>query len=312
MIPFFFDKVLFPVSGVETYWWLPGLVAFGVSFFTSMGGLSGAFLLLPFQVSVLGFNTPAVSPTNLIYNVFAIPGGVYRYIHEKRMVWPLAITTIAGTLPGIVIGAFMRVYWFSNPENFKLFVGLVLLYILIRLGFDIFGKKKNSTGKKSSGPEIFEVAITRFNLRQFAYDFNGHNYTVSIVSVFMLAVVVGIIGGAYGIGGGAIIAPFIVAVFGLPIHTVAGAALMGTLVTSVAGVIIYQYLMPIFIPSQAATHPDWLLGISMGIGGLVGIYLGARAQRFFPEKFIKVVLATSISVVVIRYVGGYFFDSLAR
>ena len=53
----------FPVSGVETYWWLPTLVAFLISFFTSMGGLSGAFLLLPFQVSILGFITPAGTPT---------------------------------------------------------------------------------------------------------------------------------------------------------------------------------------------------------------------------------------------------------
>ena len=34
-----------------------------------MGGVSGAFLLLPFQVSVLGFTSPAVSPTNLIFNI---------------------------------------------------------------------------------------------------------------------------------------------------------------------------------------------------------------------------------------------------
>src|SRR5512146_344607 len=87
--------IKFPISGVETYWWFPGLVAFSISFFTSMGGLSGAFLLLPFQVSVLGFNTPAVTPTNHLYNVCAIPGGVYRYIKEKRMVWPVAIATIA-------------------------------------------------------------------------------------------------------------------------------------------------------------------------------------------------------------------------
>ena len=54
----------FAVSGVKTWVFLPPMVAFAVSFFTSMGGVSGAFLLLPFQVSVLGFTSPAVSPTN--------------------------------------------------------------------------------------------------------------------------------------------------------------------------------------------------------------------------------------------------------
>jgi len=72
----------FPASGVETYWWLPIVVAFGVSSLTSAGGVTGAFVLLPFQMSVLGFVGPAVSPTNLVYNIVAIPGGVIRFWRE--------------------------------------------------------------------------------------------------------------------------------------------------------------------------------------------------------------------------------------
>jgi uncharacterized membrane protein YfcA len=41
-------------------------------------GISGAVLLLPFQVSVLGTPSPAVTPTNLLYNVVATPGPLYR------------------------------------------------------------------------------------------------------------------------------------------------------------------------------------------------------------------------------------------
>ncbi|MBI5253753.1 MAG: TSUP family transporter, partial [Euryarchaeota archaeon] len=80
--------MLFPVSGVETPIFVPPLVAFVISFFTSMGGVSGAFLLLPFQMSVLNFTSPAVSATNFVYNIVAIPSGVYRYLREGRMAWP--------------------------------------------------------------------------------------------------------------------------------------------------------------------------------------------------------------------------------
>ena len=80
--------MLFPVSGVEVNPLIPPLVALVVSTFTSMGGVSGAFLLLPFQVSVLNFTSPAVSPTNLIFNIVAIPSGVYRFIREGRMICP--------------------------------------------------------------------------------------------------------------------------------------------------------------------------------------------------------------------------------
>jgi uncharacterized membrane protein YfcA len=67
----------FPISGVEVFPAWPFLVALAVSFVTSMGGVSGAFLLLPYQVSALGFTSPGVSSTNLLYNIVAIPGGIY-------------------------------------------------------------------------------------------------------------------------------------------------------------------------------------------------------------------------------------------
>ena len=56
----------FPVADIEIHPLIPPVVAFVISFFTSMGGVSGAFLLLPFQVSVLGFNTPTVSARRTI------------------------------------------------------------------------------------------------------------------------------------------------------------------------------------------------------------------------------------------------------
>ena len=99
--------VVFPVSGVKTSILIPPFVALVVSTLTSMGGVSGAFLLLPFQMSFLGFTSPAVSSTNFVYNIVAIPSGVYRYFKEGRMAWPLTWVVIAGTLPGVFIGVVM-------------------------------------------------------------------------------------------------------------------------------------------------------------------------------------------------------------
>src|SRR3712207_5295759 len=129
--------VQFPVSGVEVNPLVPLLVAFVVSALTAPAGVSGAFLLLPFQVSVLGFTSPAVSPTNLIYNVIAAPGGVYRYVREQRVVWPLAAVVVLGTLPGVALGAVLRVTYLSDPGSFEVFVGLVLLYLGARLLYDV-------------------------------------------------------------------------------------------------------------------------------------------------------------------------------
>ena len=115
-----------------------------------------------------------------------------------------------------------------------------------------------------------------------SYEFYGEIFDVSTWGIFALSFVVGIVGGIYGIGGGAIIAPFFVAFFGLPVYTVAGAALMGTFITSVAGVSFYQAIAPLY--PELAVAPDWPLGLLFGLGGAAGMYCGARLQKHVPAR----------------------------
>jgi hypothetical protein len=105
-----------------------------------------------------------------------------------------------------------------------------------------------------------------------------------------LAFAVGIVGGIYGVGGGAIIAPFLVAFFRLPIYTIAGATLFGTFVTSIAGALFYALIAPLYSSTGLMVAPDWLLGALFGAGGFLGMYSGARLQKYFPARFIKLVL----------------------
>jgi uncharacterized membrane protein YfcA len=150
----------FPVAGIEISPWIPPVVAFAISLFTSMGGVSGAFLLLPFQISVLGFTSPAVSATHHLFNIVATPGGVWRYGREGRMVWPLTWIIIMGTLPGVLIGALLRIRYLTDPDDFKLFVGMVLLYLSGKLAMDLLRK-----GKTDSGQTIAEEEVSK-TLRQ--------------------------------------------------------------------------------------------------------------------------------------------------
>lgn len=271
-----------------------------------MGGVSGAFLLLPFMVSVLGFTSPAVSPTNLVFNIVAIPSGVYRYFREGRMIGPLAWVVVAGTLPGVFIGGWIRLEYLPEPRPFKAFVGCVLLYISLRMFWDMRKKpKKEQQGEPEGG---FRAAMHSFTWRRLEFDFDGRRYGVGVPSLFTLSAVVGIVGGIYGIGGGSIVAPFYVAIYGLPVHAVAGAALLGTFVTSIAGVIFYQLAAPYYSASGMTVSADWLLGGLFGLGGLVGMYLGARLQRLVPAKWLKLMLALVLILLAVRYVSAYLLS----
>ena len=162
-----------------------------------------------------------------------------------------------------------------------------------------------TTNTEDSGPGVLaNTTVTHFNLKRLGFTFYNETYEVSFWGIFLLSFVVGIVGGIYGIGGGSIIAPFFITFFGLPVYIVAGAALMGTFVTSVAGVAFYQAMAP-FYP-HLSVAPDWLLGILFGIGGMAGMYLGARCQKFVPAKAIKWMLAGVMVFTATKYILDFF------
>lgn len=243
--------------------------AFVVSVVSAPGGVSGAVLLLPFQVSVLGTPSPAVTPTNLLYNVVATPGALYRYWRQGQTGGSLAAVLIAGTLPGVVAGSFIRVELLPGPRVFDLVVGAFLLPIGCWLA--LTQPRHNSEG--------------------------GRQVRLPWPVLVVLAVVVGCVGGIYGIGGGSIIAPVLISA-GRPAADVAPAALASTFVTSVAGVVTFTILAARIHGSVA---PNWPTGIALGVGGLLGSYIGARLQSRLPEQRIRRLLGVLEVAIGIRF-----------
>ncbi len=293
-------QVIFPVAGIKTYLFIPPAVAFTISFLTSMAGISGAFLLLPFQMSVLGFTTTSVTSTNFLFNVTGTPGGVYRYIKECRFAWPVALTIVAGIIPGVLIGYYIRIKFLPDPKSFKFFVGIVLLFVAFKLIKDAWAKRRDGQ-EKSCGLDD-RVDNVSLALKKTRFDFRNITHSFSTGGLLGLAFTVGIIGGVYGIGGGSIIAPFLITFFKLPVYTIAGAVLLGTFTSSVAGVAFYSFI-PI---NGAVAAPDWMLGLLFGTGGLLGMYFGAKMQKYISEKWIKLVLGIIVFIIASRYILRFF------
>lgn len=244
--------------------------AFGIAVTATPAGISGAVLLLPFQVSVLGTPSPAVTPTNLLYNVIATPGALYRYWRQHQTGGRLALLLTGGTLPGVIVGAVIRVELIPGPKIFDLVVSAVLL------------------------PLGMWLTVTRPIRRQDAARPPRHISSPILIS---LACLVGCVGGIYGIGGGSVLAPVLIGA-DHPAAEVAPAALASTFVTSAAGVVTFTILSVHHVGSIA---PDWPTGIALGLGGLVGGYTGARIQARLPEALIRRVVGVLVIAIGARY-----------
>jgi uncharacterized protein len=252
--------------------WLYGaalLASFALATLSSPAGVSGAVLLLPFQVSILGTPSPAVTPTNLLYNVVATPGALYRYWRQRQTGGALSRVLVLGTLPGVIVGSIIRVELLPGARPFDVVIALVL----VPIGCSLLTRPRTPGGAIS---------------------------TTSRLSPWRLGVIaaaVGCAGGIYGIGGGSILAPLLIR-SGRPASEVAPATLASTFVTSIAGVATFLVLST---QRRGSVAPEWRVGIALGVGGLVGGYLGARLQPRLPEAAIRRLLGVIVIAVGIRY-----------
>ncbi|GAA3244691.1 hypothetical protein GCM10017691_50990 [Pseudonocardia petroleophila] len=248
------------------------LLAFGaglvVAVVTTPVGVSGAVFLLPVQLDVLRVPSPAVTPTNLLFNVVSTPGALLRHRSTGSLTGPLTRRLLAGTLPGVVIGTVARVHLAPGDRVFRVLAAAVLLPLGLWL----------CTRRRDRPPRAHPIGSR---------------------AVTAMGLAAGVVGGVYGIGGGSLLGPLLVGA-GLSVATVAPAALATTFVTSVAGVGTYGLLS---LTTQGPVGPDWGVGLLCGAGGLIGGYLGARLQPRVPETALRVLLgALAVGLAVVYLV----------
>jgi uncharacterized protein len=247
---------------------LAGFASAGViSAATAPVGVSGAVFLLPVQLDVLHVPNPAVTPTNLMFNVVAGPGALLRYRRAGQLTGPLTRQLLVGTLPGVIVGAIIRVYLLPGPKVFRIVAAAVLLPMGVWL------IRRTLSGATGSRRQLSERRLAG------------------------LALAVGVVGGVYGIGGGSVLGPILVG-SGLAVSVVAPAALASTFVTSIVGAGTYLVLA---MNSAGSIAPEWSVGFACGLGGLVGGYVGARLQPRLPETALRLLLGSLAIVLAVVY-----------
>jgi uncharacterized protein len=244
------------------------LCGFVIALVTTPVGVSGAVFLLPVQLDLLKVPNPSVTPTNLLFNVVAGPGALLR--HRERLRGSLVGLLLCGTVPGVVVGACIRVWLVPDARMFRLVAAVVLLALGGWLVARTLRRGAETTGALPP-PTPALVAMS------FA---------------------VGVLGGVYGIGGGSILAPILVG-RGMRVAEVAPAALASTFVTSVIGAITFAVIA---LGADGSVAPDWTIGLAAGVGGLAGGYWGARWSHLAPERALRLLLGAVAMGLATTYV----------
>lgn len=114
----------------------------------------------------------------------------------------------------------------------------------------------------------------------------------SIIGLIALGILAGVLSSLVGIGGGIVIVPVLVLLFGLSQHTAQGTTLaMLSFPVSLAAAITYHKKGMV----------DWRIALILCAGFVVGGYFGSKVAVDLPTGTIKKVFAVILIIIAVKF-----------
>ena len=213
-----------------------GGAAVGILF--GLFGVGGSSFATP-VLALLGVPPLLAVASPLPATLPAAFSAAINYVRRGEMDWRVAWLSVAGGLPGTVVGALLS--RFVSGKVLLVGSGVTLAVIGVRL-------LRAKSQPKLTGP--------RRQSRSWV--------------IVAAAGGVGVFTGLLANGGGFLLVPLYLLIFGLPMRTCSGTSL----------IVIAALSVPTFLSHWALGNIDWGVAIAFGAGSIPAAYLGGRlAQR---------------------------------
>lgn len=316
----------FPIAGVRVPIWHLLWMGFWTGYTMGIVGEASGIFSLPYSMSILQFASVNVSPTSLITTFLNPFGALLGYWRGKQLNFDLAVWLCIGAVLGSPIGPFIRVYFLSDPVPFKAIIGIALFLMAAHLciqitpwylrrtarqrafkeKFDRMMKESLKAGKAPSGlPADFKIVTLERSLKRIKIGYWGEEQSFSVPVMLLIGFGVGVVASALGVGGGFILVPIMVTLFGLPMYVLVAATIPFVITLSLTGLISYTVTLPLLTGNSAP--PDWSFGLFVASGAILGAWLASKTQKFIPEKYLKPMLGIITGLVGVLYIINYFW-----
>ena len=249
---------------LEEIWLIP--LGFAAGILGSMIGLGGGVIVVP-VLTFVGF-PPTLAASNSLFAAFSnAVASTISYSKQKRIEYSIGLKLGLLSIPGTVLGAYISTD--ASPGIFKILFGIVLISSVIY----IFTKRKIESKQINTSKLVMLLAI-------------GASFFAGIISSF------------FGIGGGIVFVPLMVAAMGLGMKKAAPTSQFILLFTSFSGLITHSIF----------GHPDYYQSLLLAIGAFAGGMFGARLSLEVKEKNLQIL----VSAVIIAAAIKLFVDSIGN
>ncbi|MFZ0111076.1 MAG: sulfite exporter TauE/SafE family protein [Pseudolabrys sp.] len=288
-------QIYLPIADLAINIFLLFAMGLAVGFISGMFGVGGGFLMTPFLI-FLGIS-PGVAVATVASHITASSfSGALSHWRRRAVDVAMAFLLLSGGLVGTASG----VWLFTKLRaigQLDLLIGFSYVIMLTAVGGLMLVESVRAiirVRRQQFSPLRHSGAHTWVHALPLKIRFRHSKIYVSVIPVWGIGYVIGLVGAVMGIGGGFLLVPMLIYFLRMPTATVIGtAAVLTTATMAVASVM------------HALTNHlvDAVLALVLMVGGVIGAQFGARAAQNMPPERLRLLLALLILAVGLRF--GY-------
>ncbi len=261
------------------------LLGLAIGFCIGLTGVGGGVLVLPALTLLLRMNAVMAVGTASLYAFLTKVSATFHHAKEKTIDWTLSLLFLAGAVPV----NFVVARWISGQganEEFahalKTFITGMVFFCVAVMIFNLVSQIRNHKAGGSKAQLADHIAKKPVLRRVLGVLMGG---------------VVGALIGATSIGGGVLIVPMLMILFGLRARQTVGSSIFIAVVLTLVTSLSYF---------SGENSMDAATAIVMAIGSLVGVPFGVKLSVKMPEKTLQIIVIGIIllAAVLMLFGGG--------
>jgi uncharacterized membrane protein YfcA len=293
-----------------------GLVVLGfvVGVLSGLFGIGGGFFLVPMLNAV--FNVPynIAIGSSLCQMVGTTIAASVKHHDYGHIDYKLAVWLLAGSVVGAETGA-QILMWLHGIGNvavrghsvsaMSFCVDIIFVTLLLTVGIVMFVESNQATQREPRGGVVETVISQRIRNIRLSPMINLPVSGIASISVWFtltLGLGVGLLSGLLGIGGGFVVSPALIYLFGISTNVAIGTGLFQIIFTSAYGAASH------FVKGNI----DFLLVGCILAGSLGGSHFGAvlhkRMRGAHIRYYFSLLVLVAVAVILVKFVYslGYF------
>ncbi|WP_062270665.1 sulfite exporter TauE/SafE family protein [Endozoicomonas arenosclerae] len=243
----------------------------GVGFAVGLTGIGGGSLMTPLLL-LFGFPAHIAIGTDLLYAALTKASGVLVHHRQKSVDWKLVKLLCVGSIPATLLTIFLLKYLFAGSDHYSPILSTCLGFMLTLTALVlIFSNKLNKLQFQS------KAKLTGNRLKYF--------------TVFM-GMALGVLVTLSSVGAGALGTAILLLLY----PALVSVRVVGTELAHAVPLTLVAGIGHIWLGNV-----DFNLLAALMVGSLPAIYVGTKIGKYLPENIMRMILATILLVLGVRY-----------